>query len=393
MAVAQVIEIPVQNDPYYDIIEWKGKGGILMSKDPNGNSPQINLTLVGDDDQSIWDQKFTPMNEDFYYITSENARYVYFLNHLDLKSGYNSFSQLNSAGNINNTKVNIGAPIKKLGYDPSTIEMLNVLVTDDALVYMFREDDKKNKQYRELAVLVAHHNQKCFPLELGTVSYDLLKDEDNGHWQCIGFTGKNIYFAAREKRDKRVGWAVQEYSSLGKLLSSTYLEGPKDLLPIENIGFGTTGSYYMKNNPTMEKGLLAQINNKFYMMGGRRSSNSAELVLFEWNEGEWKEMNSMKLNYFLEKKPLSLGIYPMNEGIGYHLDHNGYDKVSMIYFEKGKVSPPHNDFTDKTVYNPSSVFIKKEKNEFVVKLDNGKGLKFDINQLGSKEAMKFEIVE
>ena len=70
----------------------------------------------------------------------------------------------------------------------------------------------------------------------------------------------------------------------------------------------------------------------------------------------------MKLNYFLEKKPLSLGIYPMNEGIGYHLDHNGYDKVSMIYFEKGKASPPHNDFTDKTVYNPSSVFIKKEKN-------------------------------
>ena len=56
----QNIEIDEANHPYFDIIEWKGMGGLLLSKDPSGNSKQINITLVGDHPTSIWDQKFTP---------------------------------------------------------------------------------------------------------------------------------------------------------------------------------------------------------------------------------------------------------------------------------------------------------------------------------------------
>ena len=109
---------------------------------------------------------------------------------------------------------------------------------------------------------------------------------------------------------------------------------------------------------------------------------AAEITLYELVEDEWKPLNAMQLNYFIENKNLKLGIYPMNEGVGYHLNHNGYNKVSMIYYASKKEAP-HNDFTSRTIYNPSSVFERKKKEEFNVILTNGL-LQFDTSQLGKK---------
>ena len=50
----------------------------------------------------------------------------------------------------------------------------------------------------------------------------------------------------------------------------------------------------------------------------------------------------------------------------------------------------HNDFTDRTIFNPSSVLHKKEQNEFVVDLPN-KVLYFDTKQLDSGGDVTFEL--
>lgn len=390
IALGQTFEIEAPTHPFYNVLEWKGMGALMMSKDPNSNTKQITLTLIGDQNTSIWDQKFNPKGEDFYYIASENARYVYFLDNLELETGKVFFSQLNSAGNIKSTSVSIGTAVKSLGYSTTDLELVNVVVTDKSLVHHFRYVDKKNKEIVEIATFITHHNFRCYAAELGRVPFDNLKDEDFGHWRYIGFTGEKIYFAVREKTGKQKGWTVKEFSSKGEPVSSIFITAPDGLIPVQNIGFGTTGSYYLdKSDGETEKGLLTQINGKYYLVGGRSEANSAELVLFELVEGEWKELNTMQLNYFIEKKALNLGIYPMTEGIGYHLDHNGYDKVSMLYFEPKKTTA-HNDFTDLTIYNPSSVFVKKEKKEFVVMLEN-KVLFFDTEQLGKEGPVKFEI--
>ena len=138
--------------------------------------------------------------------------------------------------------------------------------------------------------------------------------------------------------------------------------------------------------------MLTFINNKFYLIGAqRRAETGAEITLFEYKEAEWLELNSMKLNYFIEKKNLKLGIYPMNEGIGYHLDHNGYDKVSLISFIPRDHSS-HNDFTQRTIFNPSSVFERKKKEEFNVILQE-ELLVFNTNQLNQKGTVKFELIK
>ncbi len=389
--LAQDFNIEQDVHPYYDILEWKGMGALLMSKDPNANTKQITLSLIGDQETTIWDQKFNPKGEDFYYIASENARYVYFLDNLDLQTGKVFFSQLNSAGNIKSTSISIYTELKKIGaFASDDIEFIDAVVTDKALVHLFRIKDKKSKEYIEVATFTTHHNFRCYAAELGRISFDALKDEDNGHWRYIGFTGDQIYFAAREKSKKEAGYAVRQFSSKGEPSTSIFISAPEDLLIVNNIGFGTTGAYYADNiEAELEKGLITNINGKFYLTGGRVAGNGAELVLFELFEGEWKEVNKMNLNYFIEKKGLDLGIYPMNEGIGYHLDHNGYDKVSMLYFEPKKTTA-HNDFTEKTIYNPSSVFVKKEKNELVVLLENLDILRFNTDQLGKEGAVTFK---
>ena len=391
---AQIIEIEAADHPYYDIIEWKGMGALLMSKDASGNATkQINLTLVGNQSTSIWDQKFNPKGEKFYFISSENARYVYFLDNLDLNNGKAYFSQLNSAGNIKSTSVHIGNAIKKIGsYDYNKLELVNVVVTDKALVHHFRYEDKKNKSVVEIATFITHGNFLCYAVELGAIPYASLKDEKYGNWEYVGFTGDRIFFAARDYKNKTRGWSVKEFTSKGKQKVGLYINAPKGLIPIENIGFGTTGSYYLEDKATIEVGLLTFINSKFYLVGGQRKNDSgAEITLFELVENKWEELNSMHLNYFIEKKNLKLGIYPMNEGIGYHLNHNGYNKVSMIYFEQNKEAP-HNDFTERTIFNPSSVFERKKKEEFNVILSEGL-LKFDTSQLGKKGSVKFELIK
>lgn len=388
---SQTFELEGQKHPYNDIIEWKGMGALLMSKDPKNVSKQITLTLVGNQETSIWDQKFTPKGEEFYYISSENARYVYFLDNLNLLPGGKiSLTQLNSAGNIKGKSVTVGPAVKKVGVsDYNDLELINVVVTDKALVHHFRYYDKKNKTTKDIATFITHHNLLIYAVELGSVSDAARKDENIGQWDYIGFTEDNIYFAARDVQAKKSGWMIKEYSSKGKEGTNFFVNAPAELLAVENIGFGTTGKYYLEGEATVDKGLLAYINGAFYLVGGQQKGNGAELTLYQLKENEWEVLNAMQLSYFIPKKALKLGVYPLNEGIGYHLDHNGYNKASVITFSPN-MEAAHNSFTDRTIYNPSSVFNRKEKEEFSVTLQNIV-LTFDTNQLGKEGVVTFEL--
>ena len=81
----------------------------------------------------------------------------------------------------------------------------------------------------------------------------------------------------------------------------------------------------------------------------------------------------------------------MNEGLGYHLDHNGYNKVSIVYYEPGQ-SSSHNDFSERAIVNPSSVLYPKKKEEFTVDLPNVV-LVFNTDQLGKAGEVEFEFKE
>lgn len=388
-AFGQVFEIDAAKHPYSDIIEWKNKGALLVSTDPTGVSKQVSLTLVNEEKTSVWDQKFNPKRDNWYYISSENARYVYFLDNLELENGKLILNQLNSAGNIKPTTVMVGNAIKKLHkIDPNNLQLTDVVVTDKALVHTFKYIDKDTKQLLEFATFTSHHNFLCYATLLGSRPLSTLKDNEIGNWNYIGFSGEDIYFANQNKLNSRSGWQIKGYNYKAKALLDYFVEAPKNLIPIEDIGFGSTGKHYLKPTKSIEKGLLSFIHGKIYLVGGFRDGAGAQLSLFELINNEWIEINKMELNYFLEKKNLQLGIYQLNEGIAYHLNHNGYNKASILYFDKNKEAA-HNDFTKKTIFNPSSVFEITKKEEFRVILQNG-SLVFNVNQLNTAGSVKFE---
>lgn len=389
---AQQIIIEKTLHPYYDIFEWKGMGGILMSKDPSGNNTQINMTLVGSSTESIWDQKFAPRNKDYYFISSENARYVYFLHNLNPENGKIYFDQLNAAGNVKSTSVVLSSAIKKLGdFDINQLELKNVVVTDKALVHQFRYYNGKEKSFTEIATFMTHHNMLVYATILGTVPETLVKNNESYQWRYIGFNGDKICFATHEKLNNNRGWSVKEYSSKAELTSTIFLKKPiGNFATISNSGFGTTGSFYLKSENDSQSGLLTFHNDKFYLTEMSIENNQSNLILFELLDGEWKKINSALIESTSSKKSISLGVYPMNEGLGYHVISTAGDKTMALKYDGSSCIV--NPFTEKTVYNPSRVLVSENKEKFAVILPDGT-LFFDLTQFGKSENVEFQFVK
>lgn len=386
---AQTITIEKTNYPYYDVFEWKGMGAILMSKDPTGNNKQINLTLVGNAPKSIWDQRFAPKNEDFYFISSENARYVYFLHNLNPENGKIYFDQLNSAGNVKATSAVLTTAIKKLGeFEWSDLELRNVIVTDKALVHQFRHHNKKEKTYTEIATFMTHHNMLVYATVLGTTTEEALKNKSANHWRYIGFTGDKICFAGRGTFEKSGGWQVRCYSSKGELVENSFLKiGSEKFVGIQNIGFGTTGSYYLNSEEDTQEGLLSFHNDRFYLTGVVSEGGASVLRMFEYTEGSWKKRNESVIESTASQKAISLGVYPLNEGLGYHVKTSAKDLTLVLNYNGS--APITNPFTPKTVFNPSRVLLDEQKELFAVTLPEGI-LFFNLDQLKKDSDVQFE---
>lgn len=391
--LSQKITIVKTIQPFYDIIEWKGMGAMLMSKDPNGNSRQIYLTLVGEKEKSIWEQQIAPPNGKYHYISSENTRYVYFLKNLIPDAGKLLFDQLNSAGNVKSTSVTINTTVKSLGYDPFQLELKNVVVTDKALVYQFRHFDKKEKEYADIAIFVTHHNMLVYGVELGKIKEDDVKAGRNNHFQYVGFSGDEICFADYATSGKSgKGWNAIIFNSKGQEQKRIFLKNKTTTSTAFNTtGFGTNGAYYLGTEKDQQNGLLTFHNGKFYVTLLNTSDGKQTLELFEQNTDEWKKLNSYVVGSTSSKKPISIGVYPLNEAITYRITGGDMGDKTLALFFDGK-EPLALNFSESVIFNPSRMIISDKKELFAVTLPSV-NLFFDRSQLKTATDMEFEMIK
>ncbi len=386
---AQQFEIPAEQYPFYSAIEWKGMGSILLNRDPSGNMKKVNMTLVGGSQTtSIWQQSFNPNGKDFYYISSENARYVYFLDNLTPEAGKVSLHQLSSAGNIKSTSVILSSAIKKLGaYDMTQMEVMDIVTTDKALVHVFRYHDVKAKKYTEIATFITHHNLLVYAAILGEVPEEGIKTGTMGQWQYIGFNGDNIYFAARDKTNKKNGWAVSNFTSKAALTEGLFIEAPEDKYEVTEItGIGSNGRVYMNKSSDANAGSLVHHHGQFYTVGSVLNGTSRSLVLKQRVEGKWKTLSSATYTE-TSKKTIQLGTYPLNEGIGCKVNN------TLIFLPyQGSTGANAVPFSPKFNTNPSRWIITDKKELFAVSLPEG-NLFFDTAQLNKAGNVKFELVK
>lgn len=389
-AKSQKIEIPGETYPFYSILEWKGMGALLLNKDPEWVTKKINLTYVANQSTSVWQQSFNPNTKDFHYISSENARYVYFLDKLNPEAGKISLHQLNSAGNIKSTSISISSAVKKVGaFDISQLEMIDVVTTDKALVYIFRHHDSKEKKYSDIAVFITHHNLLVYAALIGDVLETTLKDPNYSHWKYIGFTEDEIYFAARDYQIKKKGWSVKNFSSKGTLTSSLFINAPEQKFStIAHSAIGTNGRTILKGVSDSESGVLIQHAGQFYLTGVVSDGAGSIVQLKKLSEGLWADVNSAKINLESLKKTLDFATYSLNEGIGYKIG-----TVSLFLPFNSSARKVQGTFSTKLHTNPSRFMIEEKPEFFAVSLGTNGLLFFDTKQLNTAGNVTFELIK
>lgn len=383
---AQTFGIPIKNHPFYDIIEWKGQGGLVMSRSVKEILNQIELSLVGELEQGKWDQKFNPAIRDPYYICAENTRYIYFLDNLDpINNGLLGFNQINMAGNIKAKNLDLGIKVKALpeAHDYNLFQLVDAAVTDKALVYLYRYFNKKEKEYYDFAVFMTHHNLQAIVFQLGkAVDREHVKEGIKGQWQIAGFNTELVYLSWRETKSDIKGSVIQGLNAKGEMMEDNFIYDPKGVRKFLNIGYGTTGKYYVKDEAqhALETGVVSFINDQYYYTCIMEENGTNHVVLMQRKgDDSWERVNSTPVGTIDEAVDVvRMGASPIKEGIVYHYKHNGTDKVGILYFEKGKEGFQE-DFTPRSVFNPSRLILPHSEEEFVTEV-LGKIVVCNLNQ-------------
>jgi len=387
-----VVGVPQQDHPFIQVIEWKGKGGLLLSQSSKEYMNQINLTLVGEGDTKMWEQKFNPTNHAPHYIFNEGTNYIYFIDNRDLlNNGRFYFNQINAGGNAKSGTLDIGIKIKRFEgeYDYNKFEFQDATVTDKVLISQYRFYDKKGKEYHEFAMFMTHHNLTHNVIKLGHVDADAIKNNERGQWNFVGFDNEISHFSWRENKTDVNGYSVKGFSAKGELTTDMFLKEPENCVKFINFGYGNRGKYYIEDmtRQGVETGLISLINGEFYLLTIQEVNGDNKLILAHLVNDKWIEVNSNPIGGFVEKEEIYLGSFPINEGITYHYKHGEKNEVGILYFEKEKNGYTE-PFTAQSAFNPSHLLNESLPNKFITSVSNGI-LTCDLFQLSRNGGVTF----
>lgn len=369
--------------PYFDILEWKNNGILLLSRDPTGNQRKITVTFMADKAYPIWEESFNPGGKEYYYISEENVRYVYFLDQVELNEGKISYHQLNSAGNFKSSTALIGQAIKKIDNILfADLIPIDIITTAKALVFIYRFHDRKEKKYTDYMVSMIHNNMVLYAEKIGSVTEDQLKDTKYSYWSYSGNSEDKIYFSSRTTQDKKSGWSVQTISSKATFIESRFIEDPQETFELSTWGsWGMSGSYFL-DNTLSQSGKIHLMNEKIYCYGFSTLGNSKNLNLYELENSSWTKRSSISLSVEAGKKSPLVRCMLLNEGLIAAIGNRG-NFLSL----KGNIG--NNSFIVSSFgrNNPSYGLIKEPKATFGVSLPGG-NLYVDPSHLNKKGSIK-----
>src|SRR6218665_1279572 len=318
---AQTFTIPAEKQPFYEIIEWKGMGGIIMSKDPTGVQGQINLSSIQQNGKTEWTSYLNPLSKELHFISEEGGKYAYFLEKLAPDFGKIQFHQLTQAGTLKFLKADFSLPIKKLGsIDLNELEVIDIVSTQKALVYLFRYDDKANKKILTIAATMTHNNSQTYANLVAENVASSSKVENLVSWYIAGENGDNIIYAARTSVGKESGWKVKEVGPKGNTITEFSISGSGvNFLPHSRVGFGRRGSALLNKVELKEAGTLLFSNGTYYVGGIEMDGTTAVLNSYKWTGQKFEKICSSNVPNYNTKKELAIGFMPLVEGIAWYV--------------------------------------------------------------------------
>lgn len=392
--VAQTFEVTPPKQPFYRIIEWKGEGSILLSRDPSFTQQQVNMQLLNFDGTTKWSQTMNPMVKEPHFISEDGGKYAYFLENLEPVNGKLFLHQLSAAGNIKTENLNFLAAVKRLGnYPVDELETVDIITTEKALVWLFRYTDKGSDKISTIAVSMTHHNFTLFAYLVSENVSAKSKIENQIAWYICGEKQDNIVFAARIHAGKEAGWKIKEFTPKGQEVATEVLDQRgTNFIAHDRIGFGRRGSALLKRVEPSEKGTLIYADGKYFVGGVEVENGKAQLKTYTWENKTWTQVNSTPIADYNAKKELSVGYFRMAEGMGWFV-RNTQGTGHFHAYKAGSAWVAGTIQQD--TYNPSRLLTPDFQTKFVEQKGT-KWLVFEPSQLPTKDvkqAVKFEIIQ
>lgn len=368
--LAQNFEIPEEKDPFVKIIDWKGEGAILLSKNEGETTNQTLLTFVGKENKSIWQQTMTPKSENPVFLGSDGARYQYFMDNILLDNGKSTFYQLNNAGNVKPSGLNFTVVFKKLGYDINVLKLIDIQVADRSLVYLFETFDKETKSTVLLAGLMTHNNFLLYACEVGRWE----KRENQIYYG--GFHEDKIAFYSVQNRNNKLGMETWFLTSKGEKVEPQFIEFPPFNGNLEVSALGPNGGVSLKSKVNSSPFLASYQGGLWSMLF---VDNGLQAAIYE-NKTWFKKGTNSKVQG--EKGVYSFKAYRLKEG--FLAEQNGQMHFISVTTDLGSATYPSSKY-----FNPSKIGMPT--NSKMVFDADSHFLIFDAVQLGKKTKLNFEL--
>lgn len=386
----QEFEIPPTDQAFYEILEWKGVGALLLSRDPQLNQRQIKISLIASEGKTTFQQVMNPMDENVYYLSEDGGKYSYFLEDVEIKNGKVFLHQLSVAGGIKTQNVAFAAPLKRIGtMQIDDMKLVDIITTEKALIWLFTYEDKTAKKLMTIAVCMTHNNFNTYAAIVSENVLGSSKIEDQISWYVAGENGENIVFAARNHAGKDAGWKVKELSPKGVILNEQVIQNQGLKFAAHNrVGFGRRGSALIKRVEPIENGTLIVYNNTYYVGGIETDGTTAKFVTYKWENKSWTQVAKSDVKGYNAKKEQQVGFMQLKEGLGWYVKTNE-TQGHFHSFTDGKVIV--SSVINQTTANPSKLLTENYTGLFCSLLGT-KYILFDPKQLPGKKALKFEYI-
>lgn len=393
ISLAQV-EVTNGKFPFNQIIEWPGKGTLLLGNDPTGRTAEINFNLFNNEGEVAWNRSVYPKSENTRLIISGMSDYIYFVD--DFKPVNNSirYNQVNQSGSIVPTKFDMLAVIRSYRYTtPSDLELKDIINTPKALVFYFQLPVKDKGIIENFFVTITHHNNRVYHYQGPTSDMNLIKEGKEGSLFFSGADESIICFSRYENTDNKHHARFYPFSPKAEPLSRNTITIPKFSAISSTFEFvSLNGSHYLDT----ENKSKIEARGKGVYMGGKyfyamNDANDRCLKIYGRNEdGEYVLLNECENSAETSKKyKASMAFMPFKDKV--LIVSNINEQSSAFEINHDKIIPiSEGALNFEMIQNNPSSFQIGDKSTNFVHIINGTPYFFDHSKLEKSEKVIFK---
>lgn len=364
------IEIERGKYPFNKVVEWAGKGTLMIGTDPSGRSQEVNLNLLNHNGEVQWNRSVFPKQKNTHLIVSSMSDYIYFVDDLTLENNGVRYNQVNQSGSVVPTRFDMLSVIRSYRYTmPNDLELKEIVNTQKAIVFYFQLPVKEKGIIENFFITITHHNNRLYHCKGPASDFNLTSKGEEDIFVFAGANDDEISFSKYGLEGHTKNSTLFSFNSKAEPLSTSKIIPPSfSPLSSEVELIGLNGSYYLKEKNKVNiqsNGKAIVFNNETYYVVNDEKDRC--LKIYGKNEkGEFGVQNKCQNQAENSRRyKSSLVFVPIQDKL-FVLSTINEKSSAVELSEAGIKNVEINSFdVEKIRENPSSFKVKSDKNLFI----------------------------